>query len=45
MSQIRRGIFLSGYCWYLIRNKLLGAKGPPLVGEEVRNKEVGKVGR
>ena len=25
-------------------NEPLGAKGPPLVGEEVRNKDVGKVG-
>jgi hypothetical protein len=28
----------------VVYNEPLGAKGPPLVGEEVRNKDVGKVG-
>ena len=29
---------------FWLPNEPLGAKGPPPVGEEVRNKEVGKVG-
>ena len=29
---------------YLVLNEPLGAEGPPLVGEEVRKEEVGKVG-
>jgi hypothetical protein len=31
-------------CILHIPNQPLGAKGPPLVGEEVRKEDVGKVG-
>jgi hypothetical protein len=38
---IHEGSNMEGFCK---QNDLLGAKGPPLVGEEVRKEDVDKVG-
>ena len=38
------GMWLGGVSRVDAKNELLGVKGPPLVGEEVRKEEVGKVG-
>ena len=45
LEQINIGIFEVIYGVKSTKNERpLGAKGPPMVGEEVRNKEVGTVG-